>query len=112
MKTNNRWLLREVHYPQWKPLNARSMDASTEIEMDMHGPLWSDTVSVTRIELIWQPWTHWPADRRVIGDTQPFPTVQDMLDGIYIAESRYGRQPDVIVVSPPVGTKYFGVEIR
>ncbi len=107
METNNRWLLREIRYPQWKPLDAVSLNASTEIEMDSHGPMWNDTVSVTRIELLWQPW-----DRTVPGDLQPFPTFTDMLDGIYMAENRYGRQPDVIVVTPPVGTKYFGIEIR
>ncbi len=107
MEINNRWLLREVRYPQWKPLAAHSMDAATDIKMDKHGPLWSDIVSVTRIELLWQPWV--AVDT---GDGHPFPTFQDMLDGIYLAERKYGRQPDVIVVTPPVGTKYFGIEIR
>ncbi len=105
---NNRWLLREVRYPQWKPLDAGTMNASTEIEVDAHGPLWSDTVSTTRIELLWQPWSAVPRN----DDLQPFPTFQDMLDGIYESELRFGRQPDIMVVTPPVGTTYFGIEIR
>ncbi len=108
LKTSNRWLLREVRYPQWKPLDARSMDASTEIKLDGYGPVWNDTLSVTRIELLWQPWSV----NTGIGEGYPFPTFQDMLDGIYMAEYRYGKQPDVIVVTPPAGTTYFGVEIR
>ncbi len=107
---DNRWLLREVRYPQWKPMSAVPMTAETEIEMDAHGPLWSDTLSVTRIELLWQPWQRNPSV--IVDGEHPFPSFQDMLDGIYMAEYRYGRQPDVMVISPPVGTKYFGIEIR
>ena len=105
--TTNRWLLREVRYPTWRKQDARTMTAATEIEMDVYGPVWSDTDIITQIEAIWQPW-----NRAVTDDRQPFPTFQDMLDIIYESERRWGKQPDIIVVSPPVGTKYFGVEIR
>lgn len=88
------WLLRDVIYPVVGELKA-VMD---EGELDPTNRI----TTIRRIEAIWL----WDYNREPL-----FPTYDDIRTIIATSRSTWSKTPDLLVVSPPVGSTLMGIEL-